>query len=206
MANAQTTHTTTTITTTLTGPLTLLQAAAVAQWYEELAPALRRFVAGVLLHTRDDGQEVEDILHETFMRVIRDSARVATLSAAHRRNYVWNTAKWAARDYGRTRATRYEDVPLSALLAPADAPMEPVTASHDWQTHATGIEQTTAARMTLKAVWEATPPEHRELLALLAQGYTPVEMAARLGITRNGVNMRVWRLRQLLRAAGEALS
>ena len=185
------------------GPLTLLQAAAVSQWYDELAPDLRRFVAGVLLHTTDNAPDVDDVLQETFIALMRRVAHVVTLSPAHRRGYAFQTAISAARDRWRKTTRRIDAIPLSA--AP-DAPMTPLTASHDWQTHSEGVEQTTAARLTLTAIWNATPLCDRELLLLLAAGYTPAEMAARLGISQHGVNMRVWRLRQTLRHAGEALS
>jgi len=187
---------------TMAGPLTLLQAAAVAEWYDELSHDLRRFVAGVLLHTSDDSPDVDDVLQETFIALMRRVAHVVTLSPEHRRGYAFQTAISAARDRWRRTSRRIDAIPLSAT---PDAPMQPLTASRDWQTHSNGMEQTTAVRMTLRAVWDATPPEMRELLLLLAAGYTPAEMAERLGISQHGVNMRVWRLRQTLRAAGEAI-
>ena len=190
-------------TTPNAGPLTLLQAAEVARWYDELAPALRRFVAGALLHTTDDGQDVDDVIQETFLRLMAHLTELAALTPAHRRNYAWTTAKCVTRDRHRYTTRRLPAVPLSSV---ADAPMEPLTASHDWQAHATTMEQTTAARMSLHAVWQATPPHYRELLLLLAAGYTPAEMAARLGISQHGVAMRVWRLRQVLREAGERIA
>lgn len=192
-------------TTANAGPLTLLQAAEVARWYDELAPALRRFVAGVLLRTTDDAPDVDDVLQETFIRLMRSLARVASLSADHRRNYAFNTAKWAAMDYRRAQRHHIDAMPLSTFAAPADLVMEPVTASHDWQAHSAGMEQSTAARMTLRAVWEATPPHYRELLSMLAAGYTPAEMAERLHLSQHGVNMRVWRLRAVLREAAERM-
>ena len=190
------------------GPLTLLQAAEVARWYDEIAPDLRRFVASRLLRTTRDAADVEDVLQETFARLIAHIGDVAALdSRERRRNYAFQAAVWVARDRYRRNARRIEATPLSTLPQDDDrVALQPLTASHDWQTHASGIEQTTAARMTLRAIWQATPPQYRELLLLLAQGYTPGEMAARLGITRNGVNMRIWRLRQVLRDAGEALA
>ena len=200
---ANTTHT-----TTNAGPLTLLQAAEVARWYDEIAPDLRRFVASRLLRTTRDATDVEDVLQETFARLIAHIGDVAALdSRERRRNYAFQAAVWVARDRYRRNARRIEATPLSTLPQDDDrVALQPLTASHDWQTHASGIEQTTAARMTLRAIWQATPPQYRELLLLLAQGYTPGEMAARLGITQQGVNMRIWRLRQVLRDAGEALA
>ena len=191
----------------ISGPLTLLQAAEVSRWYDEFAHDLRRFVASRLLRT-GDAADVEDVLQETFARLIAHIGDVAALdSRERRRNYAFQAAVWVARDRYRRNARRIEATPLSTLPQDDDrVALQPLTASHDWQTHASGIEQTTAARMTLRAIWQATPPQYRELLLLLAQGYTPGEMAARLGITRNGVNMRIWRLRQVLRDAGEALA
>lgn len=193
--------------TTLAGPLTLLQATAVAQWYDELAPALRRFVAGVLLRTMDDAPDVDDVLQETFIRLMAHMREFAALETAeHRRNYAFLTAKWAARDRYRLQQRRIDARPLSAVDDLDHEPVTAVTASHDWQTHAEGIEQTTAARMTLWAIWEATPHEYRELLPLLATGYNRAEMAALLHISLHAVDMRVWRLRQMLRQAGGQLS
>ena len=191
----------------ISGPLTLLQAAEVSCWYDEFAHDLRRFVASRLLRT-GDAADVEDVLQETFARLIAHIGDVAALdSRERRRNYAFQAAVWVARDRYRRDARRIDAAPLSTLPQDDDrVALQPLTASHDWQTHASGIEQTTAARMTLRAIWQATPPQYRELLLLLAQGYTPGEMAARLGITQQGVNMRIWRLRQVLRDAGEALA
>ena len=202
-----TTRTTGTQHASVAGPLTLLQAAEVSRWYDEFAHDLRRFVAMRLLRTTRDAPDVDDILQDVFITLMRHVTHVAGLTPPHRRGYAFQAAVWAARDRHRYHQRRVEAIPLSAVSPDDDrVPLQPLTASHDWQAHASGVEQTTAARMTLRAIWQATPPQYRELLLLLAQGYTPGEMAARLGITRNGVNMRIWRLRQVLREAGEALA
>ena len=197
------TSTTRTTHASASGPLTLLQAAAVSQWYDELSHDLRRVVAGVLLHTADDAPDVDDVLQETFIALMRRVAHVVTLSPAHRRGYAFQTAISAARDRWRKTTRRIDAIPLSA--AP-DAPMQPLTASHDWQTHSEGMEQTTEARLTLWAVWNATPPEHREMLQLMALGLDFAEIGQRLGLSKHAIEQRLWRLRPMLREAAEVLA
>ena len=195
------------------GPLTLLQAAEVARWYDEFTPEIRHYATNVLLRCYEDAPDVDDLLHDVFVRLIRHVAEIITLDDKHRRNYVYQTARWIAADryrkrYGKSAMARAGQggqlgaaVPLSAVASSA---MEPLTASHDWQAHMQP-EQTTAARMSLRAVWEATPPKYRDVLLLLAAGVSPADMARRLGLTENAVNMRVYRLRAVLREAGERI-
>lgn len=185
------------------GPLTLLQAADVARWYDEFTPQLRRFICHYLLRDAEDMSDLDDITQDIFLRIMRHMTRFASLSHAHRVNYAYHTARWVTADhYRRSQSRRLEAVPLSAV---ASSPMEPLTASHHWQA-CMQPEQTTATRMSLQAAWDATPHESRELLTLLAAGYPSAEIGQRLGISQHGVEMRVWRLRQMLRTAGEALS
>jgi DNA-directed RNA polymerase specialized sigma24 family protein len=186
----------------MAGPLTLLQAAAVACWYDEFAPHLRHFI-GATLDIADDAPDVDDLLHETFVRLLPHVARLTAMEAAHRRNCAYQAARWTVADYRRRSVRRFRDaVPLSAV---ADSTMEPVTASHDWQA-VMQPEQTTAARMSLRAVWDATPPEMRDLLLLLVAGASPAEMAHVLHLTQHAVNMRVHRLRLVLRNAAERIA
>lgn len=186
------------------GPLTLLQAAELTQWYDEFAPTLRRAITSTALRTANGLIDADDVIQETFIRLMRHVAHVSSLSDAHRKNYVFQAAGCVAVDLRRRQAGRVgsearaqfaDAVPLSAV---ANSAMQPVTASHAWRA---GMqpEQTTAARMTLRAVWEATPPQHREMVAMLAAGYDTTEIARRLGIKQRAVILRCARLRQTLR-------
>lgn len=192
-------------TTPNAGPLTLLQAADVARWYDEFAPRLRGFAARYLLQCATDAADVDDLLQDVFIRLMRDMARFARLDHAHRANYCYQTTRWVAYDaYRVSQARRLAATPLSAVAQAAMGTMEPLTASHDWQA-SMQPEQTTEARMTLRAVWDATPERYRALLTLLAAGCDRVEMAARLETSVRAVDVRLWRLRQVLREAGEKI-
>ena len=185
------------------GPLTLLQAADVARWYDEFTPQLRSFIARCLLRCPDDAADVDDLMQDVFVRLMRYLAAFAACDEAHRVNYVYQTARHVAYDAHRkalvsTRAA----VPLSAV---PNSAMEAVTASHDWQAMARP-EQTTEARMTLRALWDATPETHRRLLALLLAGYDRAEIAALLGTSLRAVDVRCWRLRHALREIGEQIA
>ena len=193
-------------TTPNAGPLTLLQAAEVSRWYDEYAPHLRRILAAHLLSRAQDTADIDDVIHETFIRLMRHVTEVAALSSdKHRWNYVMQTAHYVVTDRYRANMRRFrEATPLSALANDDHTPMEPMTASHDWQA-AMQPEQTTAVRMSLRAVWEATPHEYREVLLLLASGMKPAQMAHTLHITPHAVAVRVYRLRAVLREAGERI-
>ena len=188
---------------TMAGPLTLLQAADVATWYERYTPQLRSFIAHYLLRCPEDAADVDDVLQETFLRLMRHLAAFTDCDDAHRLNYVYQAARHIVTDaYRKGRQPTRAAVPLSAVPY---APMQPVTASHDWQA---GMqpEQTTAARLTLRALWEATQETHRRLLVLLLAGRDREEIAAILGVSLRAVDVRCCRLRHALREIGEQIA
>jgi len=193
-----------------TEALTMLQAAAFTEWYEMLAPHLIRWLEarGVFA-----ASIAEDITQDTFIRVLGHVAHISTLSDAHRRNYIFTAAAHilAERVRDTDRHQRMSGgaalaVPLSAFKSADDLSAAPVTASEDWTANATQMEQTTAARMTLLAVWRAVPVEQRELLLMACYGYSYGEIMARLHISHGALGSQLWRLRQMLRAVREQVA
>ena len=200
------TNTNTTTPATMAGPLTLLQAADVARWYDEFAPHLHRILAAHLLNRAQDATDIDDVIQETFIRLMRHVTEVAALDSAHRRNYVMKTARWIASDRYRYGQRHMGDAtPLSALTETHAAEAEPLTASHAWQAERLP-EQTTAVRMSLRAVWDETPAHYCDVLLLLVAGATPAEMAHALHLTQHAVAVRVHRLRTELRDAAERIA
>lgn len=195
------------------GPLTLLQAADVAQWFEAFSPSLR---AMLIRATSLRGADLEDVLQDVWVQAIRYAAKLATLSERHRRNYLLHIARTVSSNRARivfgkqgnnmARADVMSPLTLSAIPIDEDKlPLTPVTVSHDWMAQA-DVEQTTAVRLSLQAVWDATPPEYRDLLTLLMQGYSNAEMATTLGVDRHVIETRIWRMRQVLREVGRKIA
>ena len=201
-------------TSAVAGPITLLYAADVARWYSELAPRLTRWLEKRGAYS---AREAEDIVQETFVRVITHAPRIAAMTPDHRHHYVHSMAAHVVHDQARDFNRRQRISGGAALPLQLDAfndpgslsSIEPAAAADEWLAHArpeAQPEQTTAARETLRHVWEMVEPQHRELLLLVAQKYTLAEMAAQLGITQTAVKSRAWRMRTLLIEAGAKLS
>ncbi len=193
------------------GPLTLLHCADVARWYEDIAPRLVRWLSG---RGPVSAREAEDIVQDTFIRVIAHAPRLATFTDRQRRNYVFTIAANICSNGARTWHRHGETpVSLGAYVNTEEANtltlIDPAQTTNEWMARAqpdAQPEQSTAARMTLRAVWDATPAIYRELLLLLAAEYTPAEIAAQWGVSTHAVEMRIWRMRQMLREAGERIS
>lgn len=193
-----------------TEALTMLQCATVAEWYEQLAPHLVKW-----LYARSplSASLADDIVQDTFIRICSHVAHLSTLTETHRRNYVFSIAAHLLADRARTddrhnRMSGGAAMPrlLSAVSDAASIGAEPVTASHDWTANAQQMEQTTEARLTLVALWRATPVEQRELLLMVAQGYSYGEMCAHFDIKYDNLRIRIHRLRVYLRTVGERVA
>lgn len=187
----------------------LLYAAEIARWYEEMAPQLRRFVGSF---GPVSAQEADDLVQDVFVNVLEHAALLVTLAPEARRVYVYQMAKnrnttrarsWARRNsiINETHLSVYPDPHTLHIAAPEQARAE-------WLAHArpdANPEQTTAARISLQAVWDATPAVDRQLLLLVIEGRSRTEQAAALGISEGAVSMRLWRLRTLLLEAAERM-
>lgn len=190
------------------GPLTLLQAAEVAQWYEAIAPHLKNWLSARGFIT---AQEADDIVQETFVRVIQHAPQLATYTPIQRRNYVFTIAKHLSTN-GLRRWSRRAGNPV-AFGAISDLHevviSDPASAEAEWLAHAQPYaqpEQTTAARLTLRAVWEHLEPKYRAIVLLIAEGRSPQEMADTLGITLAALWTRIYRMRVYLLSLGEKIA
>ena len=196
----------------LAGPLTLLQAADVATWYEELAPTLARMLGS---RGSTSARIAEDVVQDVFVRIIEIAPRLAAMERKQRRSFVVSMAYHLHHD--RVRRVQHSHGVEDALHFGAmdDYALDRVTladaahASEEWLARAqpdAQPEQTTAARLSLRAVWDATPREYRELLLLVAQGTPRTEMAARLGMSEAAVSMRLVRMRRMLLDVGKEIA
>lgn len=189
----------------LSGPLTLACAAEVSQWYDAFAPKLRAFLIGRGI----SDQDTDDVLQDVFVLVLRYAPKLMTLDSSHRRNYVYRIAKTTLVARHRTQLRRGEIEPtltLGAFEEPDDFTTGAVTASQDWREQAREMEQTTAARLTFRAIWEQTPEQYRDLVVLLAEGWSRAEIATRLGITEHALSQRIFCMRRVLREVGRKIA
>lgn len=188
----------------LAGPLTLLQCAEVARWYEDEQLALH-MVTWLMHAGAFQRREAEDIVQEAFVRVIEHVAHIASMTRADRRRYVFQVAANVARDWGRRAALPVgAAVPMSAFVVAENIPLAPHAELNRARPDA-DPEQTTAARMSLRAVWEAARPQEREIVLLLAEGYHAREIGERLGIAERTAILRIWRMRKHLVMAAERM-
>lgn len=198
----------------LTEPLTLLQAADVAQWVETYTPLLR---ATLIRAAHLCAEDVEDVLQDVWVQAIRYTAKIASLNPAHRRNYLMNIVRTVLVQRHRRTTTGYTHtlnpdrfnvtypVPLGMFTDTSVLDVQPVTASRDWVA-LTEVEQTTAVRMTLQAVWDALSEKDRHLLGLLLSGLSTAEIADTLAISLRAAQVRIWRMRQVLREVGKKIA
>lgn len=198
----------------LTEPLTLLQAADVAQWVETYTPLLR---ATLIRAAHLCAEDVEDVLQDVWVQAIRYTAKIASLNPAHRRNYLMNIVRTVLVQRHRRTTTGYTHtpnpdrfnvtypVPLGTFTDTSVLDVQPVTASRDWVA-LTEVEQTTAVRMTLQAVWDALSEKDRHLLGLLLSGLSAAEIADTLAISLRAAQVRIWRMRQVLREVGKKIA
>lgn len=196
--------------TSLSEPLTLLQAAAFTEWYEALAPHLVNWLTA---RGPFAASMAEDIVQDAFVRVLGHVEHLSAFTDAHRRNYVFTIAAHVLADRVRDTARRNDmsggaatPTPFSAFREPDSLATERVTASDDWTASAQQMEQTTAARLSLKAIWERVPVEMRELLLMTVYGYSRAEMATWLHISEGAVSQRLYALRRMLRAVKEQVA
>lgn len=189
----------------LSEPLTLLQAAAFTEWYDRLTPQL---IAWLTRRGPITAQMAEDIAQETFIKVLGNIEQLSTFTDAHRHHWVYTVAARINRDRMRQTFAGYGTAatPFSTFIDVSSMPIEPVTASDDWTAHATQLEQTTAARLSLKAIWERVSVEQRELLLMVCYGWGRAEIATYLHISDAAVSMRLYYLRRMLRDVKEQVA
>ncbi|HEY6464731.1 MAG TPA: RNA polymerase sigma factor [Candidatus Acidoferrales bacterium] len=144
-------------------------------------------IAYAVLRSRDDA---EDAVQETFVRVLRYSRRLASVS---------NPKAWLARIAWRVaidkskRERRRNEVPLGTDAALAEEIVSP---------DASAENALRDARLTaeLEKLIAALPRKLREPLILSTiEEMTPREVSAVLGINEAAVRSRVFRARQILR-------
>ena len=186
----------------LSEPLTLLQAAAFTDWYEQVAPHLLTWLRhqGALAE-----RQAEDIVQDVFVRAIGKAVYLATFTQQERRNYLFKIAANLLKDALR-RPPAAHAVPVSAFIEPDSLIAAPLTASNDWTANASQMEQTTAVRLSLFAIWQRVPEEKRELLLMVAAGFTYAEMMAHFGIDHDNLRLRIHRLRKMLRDVKEQIA
>ena len=191
---------------TITGPLSLMQAAQVAEWHDTLAPHLRKWLAG---QGPIQAEAAEDIIQDTFVRLIPHAAHLATLEPLFRRRYIFQIASNLSRDLLRrngifpvTRLDAYADAGTVALIGAESA-------SAEWLAHAqpySDPEQVTDARMSLRAAYDALPPRYQRVLALMAAGLNRDEIAAEMGLSALAVRALIWRMKRLLLDIGRQIA
>jgi RNA polymerase sigma-70 factor, ECF subfamily len=134
--------------------------------------------------------EAEDATQETFMRVLRYSARLDKVDDPKPwlARIAWRVAVDRSRQHGRERETPLEDPEKPPVeIASADAPAD--EALHGRQVSA-----------ALEKLIAALPAKLREPLILSTiEEMSPREVAAALGINEAAVRSRVFRARQILR-------
>lgn len=134
--------------------------------------------------------DAEDATQETFLRVLRYSAKLANVEEPKTwlAKIAWRVAVDRSKRRGRTREVALEDpekpiVEVASAHAPADQSVQ-------------GAE----LGATVERMIAALPAKLREPLILSAiEEMSPREIAATLGINEAAVRSRVFRARQILR-------
>jgi len=141
-----------------------------------------RYLTGHLLRDRD---EVEDVVQQTFVRAFTALDRFAGTGPFS----TWLTR--IALNEARMRARRWRKVERSM-----------VELFHSTEEVGDTPEQRAGRRETVERVQvalEDLPARHREVLHLVADGFSHAEIAERLGIQAGAVKVRVHRARAALR-------
>ncbi|GMU03174.1 RNA polymerase sigma factor [Corallococcus caeni] len=153
--------------------------------FDALYARYERHLFGFIRKHLGDAHEAEDVLHETFLAILRD--RAGARAARSFRAWLFQVARHLCLNRHRSahRATR-------ALKKEADSPEEPGPGPE----HA--LEHQQARDALLKAVGRL-PLELGELYALRTQGMSYVEMADVLGLPLGTVKSRMHQLVKQLR-------
>jgi RNA polymerase sigma-70 factor (ECF subfamily) len=154
-----------------------------------------RAVWGYLSHVTGDPHAADDLLQETYIRVL--GVRHRWESDSHRRNYLFRIATNLAHDRHRRNARR-ETRPLDEEREAAETVAQ--AARH-------GQEEQADVRRAL----ERLSPREREMLWLAyAEGATHQEIAETLGLRARGIRVLLFRARKklaaMLRGSGSDLS
>jgi RNA polymerase sigma-70 factor (ECF subfamily) len=150
--------------------------------------ANRRWVAAVLLAHRPSGVELEDLLQEVALRMIR---RVHTLKKTRSlrpwlRTIAVNTARSAAR-YNGVRTARRTELDVEDLVDPARARERETAGARSRATETLALIRRLA-------------PEHREpLLLRCVEGMSQRRIAETLDLPETTIESRLARARRLLR-------
>lgn len=189
-----------------TGPLSLPHALLVARWHDELAPHLYKWLVA---QGPIQAEEAEDIIQDTFVRLMPHVAHLATLEPLFRRRYVFQIASNLSRDLLR-RNSIHPVTRLDAYADPGDVSLIGAeSASAEWLAHAqpyANPEQVTDARMSLRAAWDALPERYQRVLSLMMQGKDREQIAAAMGITPLATRALIWRMKRLLLELGSKVA
>ena len=147
----------------------------------------RRWVAAILLACRPPGAELEDLLQEVALALVRHGR--AEWPVARRRAWLRKVALNAARAAARREATRRRHLPRADTTPDAvSAPAENAPANPDG-----------AVRSALEFV-RRLPEHYREPLVLRLRGLSQKQIAGILEIPEATVETRLVRARRRLRA------
>lgn len=133
--------------------------------------------------------DVADVVAQTFTRLL-DAAGRYDPARAEPAPFVFGIAANAVRDLQRTRSRRQA---LAHRVAGRH-----LLDSDDVERIDAAIDAARSAGDVRKAI-DAVPPAEHELLLLVADGHTPAEAAARLGITPGAARTRLSRARRRVR-------
>lgn len=154
------------------------QARDVARWFAAEVQPHERALRGYL-HGLVGPAEVDDLVQETFARLLRAHARGPI---EHPRGLLFATARNAARDFFRRRATA-NTIPIAEIDGSRvfdDAP---------------GVSDTVSRRQEnalLEAAIASLPPRCREILVLRKfENFSHREIAQRLGIAEHTVEAQL---------------
>lgn len=153
--------------------------------FEQLFTDYRQPILNYVYRLVGDGEIAEDLTQRVFVKAYRALHRLP--ADANRRAWLYRIATNASYDHLRRRRL-VQWLPLLEWDRRSDAQRSP--------------EDDASQRDAVQRALASLPPDHRAVLILYSvQGYSTVDIAEMLGISRGAVKTRLFRAREKFREA-----